>query len=88
MIQKFQPELNNILNWCENNRLKLNVGKSKSLIFGSRNKLAKVDYTCTKTLKIANQRMKFVNEYKYLGVTLDKEMTLSGQKRYKTFVDI
>ena len=76
MILKTQPELDNIQNWCDNKKLRLNVNKSKSLIFGSRNKLGKVDYG--KSLNIAGEHLKFVDKYKYLGVSLDKEMTLNS----------
>ena len=76
MILNIQPELDNIQKWCDNDKLRLNVNKSKSLIFGSRNKLGKVDYS--KTLHIAGIHLKFVDKYKYLGVNLDKELTLNS----------
>ena len=76
MCQKIQPEMDNMHSWCISNRLQLNVNKSKVLIFGSRNKLQRVDYNCK--IILGTQPLKFTDKYKYLGVTLDKEMNLTG----------
>ena len=45
-------------------------------MFGPCNKLGNVDYN--KTLTIAGVHLKFVDKYKYLGVSLDKELTLNN----------
>ena len=76
MTLKIQPELDNIHEWCEYNRLKLNVDKSKSLTFGSKSKLRKIDQN--KHVQISNNLLQNVDKYKYLGVTLNKEMSLTG----------
>ena len=75
MMLKIQPELDNVSNWCDHNRLKLNIQKSNSLMFGSRSKLGKIDYD--NHVQISGIPLKNVSKNKYLGVTLDKEMTLS-----------
>ena len=41
MRQKIQPEIDNIHRWCTLNRLRLNIDKSKILVFGTRSKLKK-----------------------------------------------
>ena len=76
MSAKLQPELVTIQGWFTDNRLRLNIKKSKNLLLGSRNKLTRVDYT--KTLNISGNVLNFADKYKYLGTTLDKEMTLNG----------
>ena len=76
MKQIIQPELDDVIIWCEHNRLRLNVHKSDSLLFGSRSKLGKIDYK--NCVKISGTSLKNVDKYKYLGVTLDKEMSLSS----------
>ena len=76
MISKMQPELDKIHEWCLHNRLQINVKKSKSILIGSRTKLSNVDYT--KLLKLGNNTLQFVDKYKYLGTTLDKEMNLTA----------
>ena len=75
MVLKIQPEIDNIQTWCQTNRLKLNINKSKTLVFGSRNKLGNIDYN--NVLHIGGVPLEFTDKYKYLGVTLDKEMTLN-----------
>ena len=74
MLQKIQPELDRVHAWCDVNRLKINTDKSKSLICGSRSKLGRIDYTKHATLN--NHSLDNVSRYKYLGVTLDSEMSL------------
>ena len=76
MSQKIQPELDNIHEWCTANRLRLNIDKSKMLIFGSRSKLQKIDYESK--ISLGNQSLSFTDKYKYLGVTLDNEMNLTS----------
>ena len=46
------------------------------MVYGSRNKLGKIDYT--NKLHLGGTALDFVDKYKYLGVTLDKEMTVNG----------
>ena len=75
MIAKIQPEIDNVQRWYDNNLLKVSIKKSKVLLIGSRNKLGKVDMT--KNIKIGDTPLPFTKKYKYLGVTLNNEMTLS-----------
>ena len=76
MKQKIQPEISKIQRWYTDNRLKVNVDKSKVLLFGSRNKLGKVDMS--NKLILGNSPLIFTTKYKYLGVTLDSEMSLTA----------
>ena len=75
MKLKMQPEINNLLKWCISNRLKINEAKSNVLLFGSRQKLSKLDYRTN--LFIGTDVLSYCDSYKYLGVTLDSEMTFS-----------
>ena len=76
MKEIIQPKPDDISNWCEHYRLTLNVSKLDSLIFRSRSKLGKIDYK--NCITISNTSLKNVSKFKYLGVTRDKQMTLSG----------
>ena len=74
-----KPKLENGLaffqNWCLENRLKLNAGKSKSLVIGSYQKLLSVDYTTKFSLN--GQTLDFTDTYNYLGLYIDKNMSLT-----------
>ena len=76
LSQKIQPELDNIYEWCNFNRLRLNIDKSKTLVFGSRSKLQKIDHG--RRLMLGPRPLIFTDKYKYLGVTLDCEMSLTS----------
>ena len=74
--EKIQLEVDNVQRWYDSNMLKVNVNKSKVLLFGSRNKLGKVDLS--NKIKIGDISLPFCKKYKYLGVTLDNEMSLTS----------
>ena len=46
------------------------------LLFGSRQKLGTIDYSIQ--LLLGNSRLNYCDKYKYLGVTLDNELTLTS----------
>ena len=75
MSNFIQRDLDNIHQWCNRNRLKLSTSKSKCLLFGSKGKLSKVDYT--NKLNLSDSPLDFVKSYKYLGITLDNQMELT-----------
>ena len=75
MQRKIGPEFSNILSWCTLNCLKLSESKSKTLLIGSNTKLNNVNYNCS--LCLANTELEFVEQYEYLGITLDKHMSLN-----------
>ena len=75
MVGNVQSDLDNVNLWCQRNKLKLSDTKSKVLIFGSSDRLKRIDYT--QTVHIGNTYLEFVRKYKYLGVTLDQHMDLT-----------
>ena len=76
MRNLIQPDLDNIQMWCEQNRLKLSISKSKSLLIGSVSKLTHVDHA--QKLSLNDLELDIVPKYKYLGVVLDRYMSLTG----------
>ena len=75
MCAPMQEDIDNIQQWCARNRLKLNITKSKCLIFGSKSKLRTVDYN--NVLNLSGTPLEFVHSYKYLGVSLDEQLNLT-----------
>jgi hypothetical protein len=67
-----QSDLAKILEWSVKNKLTLNIKKTKFMVFSSAYKSKiprdKIDLWINKTL------LKEVNEYKYLGITLDSSL--------------
>ena len=69
-----EQELHRVANWVSDNRLVLNVGKTKSILFGSKHQLEgnpKLD------LQLNNTQIDQVNEVKLLGLTIDNLMSWS-----------
>ena len=63
------------------NKLSLHLGKTESILFGSKRKLKKVE---SFDVKCGNESIKHVNSVKYLGVQIDND--LSGNSIVKDIV--
>ena len=63
------------------NKLSLHLGKTESILFGSKRKLKKVE---SFDVKCDNKSIKHVNSVKYLGVQIDND--LSGNSIVKDIV--
>jgi hypothetical protein len=74
--------------WCEQWNIKINEDKTRAVYFSKR--LRRVEAYLT----LKGQNIKFINDAKYLDVTLDRRMTwkthidLSVTKALRTFVQI
>ncbi len=74
---KLQQDLNNLNDWCSKNNMKINVAKTKYMLFTSvRKKNEATDFS----LEIDKQEVERVKSFKYLGVTLDE--TLNFDEHY------
>ena len=80
---KLQPSLNQFYEWCQANKLSLNVTKTKLMVFGTRHKVKKAKDI---TIKVGDAPLQIVPSYKYLGITLDS--TLSFNHYVKTVANI
>ena len=62
-----------IIDWCNNNKLKLNVGKTKHIVIGP---TLNENLVVGKNLIYKNKQIKIVSEYTYLGIELDNKLTM------------
>ena len=74
-------ELESCKQWLMDNKLSLHLGKTESILFGSKRKLKKVE---SFDVKCGNESIKHVNSVKYLGVQIDND--LSGNSIVKNIV--
>ena len=69
---KYREDVNNFIEWCENNYLELNVKKTKEMT---------VDFRTTPyvhpPLYIKDEQVENVCEYKYLGTVIDHQFTFN-----------
>ena len=70
-----ERNLHSILTWCNNNRLTLNVSKTKHMIVGP---TLKDNLTVGRNLQYKNQMIETVSEYNYLGIELDNKLTMEN----------
>ena len=69
-----QVDLDNIVQWCTNNKLTINTKKTKSMIFGTKYMLKKLD---TPKVKLDGSILGNVDHYKYLSVILDSTLNFT-----------
>ena len=76
------PELgmNDIKDWMDSNRLKMNTAKTEFIMFGSKKQLQKCT---TKTLKVNNDMVDVSNTIKYLGAWLDQHLSFKTHIKKK-----
>lgn len=65
----YKAGIDSFVSWCEDNFLKLNVGKTKELIIDFRKKKEEV---CPVTIN--GEQIEIVQTYKYLGVHIDHKL--------------
>ncbi|KAL4143370.1 hypothetical protein QTP88_005708 [Uroleucon formosanum] len=77
-ICQLQRQLDQTVIWIDRWRLKLNIDKTEAIIFGSRQNKH------LRQIKIKNQTIKWKNQIKYLGVTMDSKLTMNGHTKTTT----
>ena len=68
VLEALQQDMDSLSLWCEENGIKVNTEKTKTMVFGSPNVLKKLPTT---KIKLGSTIIKEVLSYKYLGITLD-----------------
>ena len=71
-ISDLQEDINSLSTWCDNNGIMANTEKTKVMVFGSPNTLNK---TPQPNLLLKDTPLQTVTDYKYLGVTLDSQLS-------------
>lgn len=74
--RKINMELDNLNKWLCANQLKLNVGKTKAMVLSSSGNFNDIDIT------IGNDKIHCVEEMKYLGVIIHKNLKTSAHVEY------
>ena len=77
-LKLVQNELDEFTVWCHENKLSINTGKTKAMLFGSRNI---VKNTQLPNLLLNKDRVHFVNEFTYLGAHLDSLLDFESQAK-------
>ena len=67
------PELSNLSCWLKANKFSLNVAKTEIMIIGSKQRLSVQNEDVV--IRIEDQIIKQVEHTKYLGVTIDAQLT-------------
>lgn len=69
LLHELENELNNLKTWFDHNKLKLNLSKTKFIIFG------KCTYSTNSKLTINNTELDRVSEIKFLGVIIHHKLS-------------
>ena len=79
-IDCLQQSAISVKDWMDKNRLKMNSSKTEFIIFGSQKQL---DKCVTTSLDVCGDTVQLSNEIKYLGVHMDKHLTLKHHIQLK-----
>jgi hypothetical protein len=71
-----EKELSKLYTWSKDNKLTLNVSKTKVMKFGTRENLNKINFGDL-NIKLGGIRIEQVKSYKYLGIWLDEALTFT-----------
>ena len=71
--ENINSELNDVVDWLKLNRLSVNAMKTKGMIFHTQHKALDVP-----NIKMDNVRIDFVDEFSFLGITVDKHLSWKG----------
>ena len=74
-----QDDLNRVVQWMESSRLILNQSKTKSMLFGSWQNLAKSPNFC---IQLYGKTLERVAKFSYLGVVLDENLSWKDHVEY------
>ena len=74
-----QDDLNRVAKWIECNKLILNHSKTKTMLFGSRQNLAKSPNFC---IQLHGKILEKVRKFSYLGVFLDETLSWKDHVEY------
>jgi hypothetical protein len=74
---KLQNCLNDFVEYCNNWKLKINISKTKAIIFGSRN-------NNNYSFKIGDEQIEIVDSYKYLGTIFSKSGSFLATRLHLT----
>ena len=75
--RKLQHSMTAFINWSVKNKLTLNESKTKLMIFASSRKLPFLHIDRI-NIQANGQRLRFVDTFRYLGVTLDSELNMTA----------
>ena len=71
LVHQFNLELSEVNLWLDRNRLTLNVDKTVAIIFSKR----KNEVNITNRLRFSNSHLNYDKRVKYLGITLDENLS-------------
>lgn len=80
-VNNMNKTLENVDKYLVANKLKINVAKTKAMIFSTKYKCNNIDLNAI-NLSIANENIQFVTEIKYLGVILDNILSFNRHFEY------
>ena len=74
-FSNLERDLCSLTKWCNNDKLTLNIGKTKHMVVGS---TLDDHLVATSNLQYKNKKIEIVSEYNYLGIEVDNKLTMEN----------
>lgn len=81
LVDIINTELNNIVEWCNSNILKLNASKTKFMLIGNNRNYDDFNKNNYK-IKIEGVQIEVIEKFKYLGIVIDKNLIFKDHAQY------
>ena len=76
-VKKINEDLVSINNWCQDNKMSINIKKIKYMLLGKKN-MMNANKKKDLDVRVANEKLSKVNTFKHLGVHLDQNLTYNS----------
>ena len=67
-----------VLQWCNKNKLTININKTKAQLFPRNSNIEVNDLTLNNQVKINNVTLHYEHHFRYLGIELDQLLTMKN----------
>ena len=77
-LANMQQDLDRVFQWCNKNKLTININKTKAQLFPRNSNIDVNDLTLNNQVKINSVTLHYEHHFRYLGIELDQLLTMKN----------
>ena len=75
-IKDFQADMDNVYEWCNRNKLTINIEKNKAQLFPKNPNTDPISLHNKNPIKISNKTLHYEHTFRYLGIDIDQYLSM------------
>ena len=75
-IRKFQTDMDNVYEWCNRNKLTINIEKTKAHLFPKNPNTDPIFLHNNNPIKINSKTLHYEHTFRYLGIDIDQHLSM------------